>query len=83
MKFLPKYQFYKSKQFSKYNSTEFQFEINNGWTTLFELSFDYTTKCDHAGFRLTFCFAKLIFLHFSCVDTRHWDEDNNRFKIYD
>ena len=45
--------------------------INIGWSR----------KCDHAGFRFDVDFLWFMF-NIGTYDTRHWDDENDRFEVY-
>ena len=46
------------------------------------LSAQFSRKCDHAGFVFELDFLGFS-LNFSIADGRHWDEENDAWKVYD
>lgn len=71
--------FNKSKQISKHKFAEFEVYRD---TTIVSISFRWTTRQDHAGMML-----ELGLLGYTVsgqyYDTRHWNEEEGRFYIYD
>lgn len=58
---------------------EVQMIRNNNWL---RIEFEFTVKQDHAGMNLELgLFGYEI--HFTLYDNRHWDFENNCWKVYD
>lgn len=67
---------------SKNKTFEYQFEgpgFSNSW---FELETKWTKKCDHAGLWFSFSLFNLFWMNFNISDNRHWDYDNDCWKVY-
>jgi hypothetical protein len=45
----------------------------------FQLTFRWTNKGDHAGFRFWFSIFRLFFYELSITDNRHWNYEEGRF----
>jgi hypothetical protein len=60
----------KSANLSKHKAWELEHYYYSG--ILFELEFDFKTKCDHAGFRLSLGLLGYI-ISVIIYDIRHWD----------
>lgn len=66
--------------FSQNKSFEYQLEFGDKLAKdIFELSFDWTTKRDHAGIDFTFSIYKLFWLNLNIHDSRHWNYKENRW----
>jgi len=69
-----------SRYFHLYGNKYFEFELIKDNYYWFETEFSWTTKRDHAGIRISFgIFGYLI--SFNIYDKRHWDYNNNCWKI--
>ena len=71
--------FYKDKLFFKHKSVEVQVVKDS---TIVSFAFQLTTRRDHAGVTLTVGlvgYSAILSLH----DTRHWNEEKERYCIYD
>lgn len=69
---------------SKWKSFEYQFEGRNcEWNKYFECKFKWTCKQDHAGIDFYFSLFKLFWMNLNIHDRRHWDYENNCWKVYD
>lgn len=49
--------------------------------SLVGFGFDWSTKCDHAGVDIQLSLFGIC-AHFNFYDCRHWDYDNNCWKMY-
>lgn len=63
---------------TKHKGWEMQGSITH-WTDILNLDVGFTTKMDHAGFRLDITILG-IFFGFSIYDGRHWDIKNSRWE---
>jgi len=68
---------------SKNKQFELQLEIGKCCPTdnLFKCNVQLSSKQDHAGFIFEFCLFKLFFFIFSIYDNRHWDYENDCWKV--
>lgn len=71
---------------SKNKSIETQIEfgrnncIPSEWI---DFKFGTRTKQDHGGIHLGFCLLKIFSFDVNFYDHRHWDDNNDRYCIYD
>lgn len=70
---------YTSGMINKYTAWEVQ--IYYSMETLFTFSVSYTFKRDHAGFEFTIGLLGLV-INFTRYDTRHWNDEENKFYEY-
>jgi len=63
-----------------YKNKSFEIQVDRT-DTLFNFHFSWTTKQDHAGITLELGFMTLH-TYITFVDTRHWDDETNAFKVY-
>lgn len=75
------------RKLTKNKGVEIQLTLNKflfgGRPAIFSLSFDYTTKQDHAGINFNIQLLKLIYFDINFYDFRHWDDDTNDWCKYD
>lgn len=63
-------------------SFEYQFIFGkNANFDLFDLSFKWTTKQDHAGPSFTFGIKYLFWINLKIYDYRHWNHKQNRWAL--
>jgi hypothetical protein len=67
-------------QLAKNKSFEYQIEFDKFNDQPFELSLQWTTKRDHAGFDFIFSIYKLFWINLNIHDHRHWNHDENRWE---
>lgn len=71
--------FYRDRLFSKHKAGEIQVCKE---AIIISFSFRFTTRCDHAGVSLDIgALGYTVMLQYN--DTRHWNEDEGRYYIYD
>lgn len=68
-------------QLTKNKSFEYQLEFKN-WAQWFECKLAIKKKQDHAGIDFTFSCLKLFWLNLNIHDHRHWDYQNDCWKVY-
>ena len=71
------------KALSKNKGLEIQLTLQWDFADWFEISLKTRTKCDHAGTIFTISLLRFIFFHIQYYDFRHWDDDNDKFYVYD
>lgn len=71
--------FEKKILFTKHKYVNFQIGWNKESTSIFNVSFRWDKKVDHAGFSFNVNIWKFYFI-FDIYDNRHWCELCNRFK---
>ena len=69
-----------SKLFTKHKAWEF--EVLYVAQTIVECDFSIRVKTDHAGLDLSFGLFGYV-AHFVIYDTRHWDDENDDYEIYE
>lgn len=69
-----------SKLITKYKAWEFEVLYNS--QTVLECEFNLRVKTDHAGLDLAVGLFGYI-AHFIIYDTRHWDDKNDDYEIYE
>jgi len=70
---------YGDRMLSKNTACEYQVIADN---SIIGLGIRYTARCDHAGLSVEFSllgYTVLVSYH----DTRHWNEEKNRYFVYD
>lgn len=72
---------YKQKMLTKYKNLEFQ-TMNSENNEFFFVGCSWSYKTDHAGFNFSVGLYKYQ-LYFSIIDTRHWDDENNKWHDVD
>ena len=68
------------RRLSKNKAWELEHTFYDGM--LLDIDFKISRRCDHAGMHLVLGLLGYG-IHFSFYDTRHWDYDNNCWKVYE
>lgn len=69
------------KKFSTNKAVGFQIGWWNRWSYI-NLEFRWNRKCDHAGMRFGIeLFGFYLYVEF--YDIRHWNDDKNKWEIYE
>jgi len=70
------------KKVSKNKAIELQTDYIKDWCTWFRIEISITNRCDHAGVHFWFELMG-AYIAFTFYDSRHWNEENNRYEVYD
>ena len=68
---------------SKNKALEVQLTLEKGFADWFKFCLETKSKQDHPGIYLTFELLTIFYFHVWFYDGRHWDYDNDCFKIYE
>ena len=72
--------FYRTGSITK--NKQWEIQITRYSFNIFDFSFDWTHRTDHAGVKLEFSLVGLS-LHLQMYDRRHWDYENKTWEAYD
>ena len=61
---------------------ELQFEKWPNWKHYFDVVFNLTRQCDHAGLRINVEICG-YYAEFQIYDCRHWDSEKNKWCVYE